>query len=166
MSLGPIGASFSHYFSPPPHYCIPSCLICRVFRLSFFILSTYFASYSLHPEWWSSSIHYMRDSHIISTIYHTDTDLEILSLRSSSRQREFLLHLRVCLFFIDIIFGVHLFMFRVCVFIYMLKKRKKKEKNKHMCVCAWYSPSLNVYIDIWGQFYRVCLLLRVRMWAF
>ena len=35
-----------------------------------------------------------------------------------------------------------------------------------MCVCAWYSPSLSMYIGIWGSFYRVCLLLRVRMWAF
>ena len=35
-----------------------------------------------------------------------------------------------------------------------------------MCVCARCFPSLSVYIDIWGQLYRVCLLLRVRMWAF
>ena len=88
--------------------------------LSFFFIiiisTTCFASYSLDPEWWSSSIHYMEDSHIISTIYHTNIDLEILSLRRSSCQREFL---RVCISIIDIIFGAHLFMFRVCPFVYM-----------------------------------------------
>ena len=73
------------------------------------------------------------DSYIISTIYHTDTDLEILSLRRSSCQREFLLpqHLGVCIFIIGIIFGVHLSIFRVCVFvcvcvyIYIYKREEK-----------------------------------------
>ena len=92
MSLRPMGVSFSHYFFLPSLYNISSQLIGYVLHLFFFILSTAcFASYSLHLEWRSSSIHYMEDSHIISTIYHTDTDLEILSLRRSSRQREFLL---------------------------------------------------------------------------
>ena len=121
---------FLSLFFLPSLYCIPSYLIGCVLYLLFFILSTAcFASYSLHPEWWSSLVHYMEDSHIISTIYHTDTDLEILSLRRSSRQREFLLHLRVCLFFIDIIFGVHLFMFRVCAFVWMLKIKIKIKKT-------------------------------------
>ncbi|KAL6348107.1 hypothetical protein AAG906_039262 [Vitis piasezkii] len=47
--------------------------------------------------------HHMENSHIISATYLADTGLEILSLRRSS----------LCLFVIDIIFGVHLFMFRV-----------------------------------------------------
>ena len=109
-------------FFLPSHYCIPLYLIGCVLHLFFFILSTTcFALYSLHLEWWSSSVHYMEDSHIIFTIYPIDTDLEILSLRRSSRQRQFLLpwHLRVCLSIIDIIFGVHLFMFRICAFVYM-----------------------------------------------
>ena len=32
-----------------------------------------------------------------------------------------------------------------------------------MCM---YSPSLSMYIDIWWPFYRVCLLVKVHMWAF
>ena len=49
------------------------------------------------------------------------TLIEILSLRRSSRQRKLLLHwhLTVCLSTMDIIFGFHLFMFRVCAFVYM-----------------------------------------------
>ena len=117
MSLGPIGASFSLYFFLAPLYCISSHLIGQVFHSFSFILSTAcFTSYSLHPEWWSSSIRYMKDSHIIFAIYPTETDSEILSLRRSSHQREFL---RVCLLIVDIIFGAYLFMFRVCAFVYM-----------------------------------------------
>ena len=108
-------------FFLPLHYCIPSYLIGCVLHLFFFILSTTsFASYSLHPKRWSSSVHYIEDSHIISTIYHTDTNSEILSLRISSRQRVFCyLSTWEYLSIIDIIFGVHFFMFRVCEFVYM-----------------------------------------------
>ena len=108
---------FLSLFFLPSFYCIPSYLIGCVLHLFFFILSTAcFASYSLHPERWSSLVHYMENGHIISTVYPTDTNSEILSLRRSSRQREFL---RVCLCIIDIIFGAHLFMLRVCAFVYM-----------------------------------------------
>ena len=84
--------------------------ICCLFCFIFFYL-----------EWWSSSVHYMEDSHVISTIYPTNIDLEILSLRNSSRQREFMLyqHLGVCLSICDLIFGASLFMFKVCTFVYM-----------------------------------------------
>ena len=59
---------FLSLFFLPSHYCIPSYLIGCVLHLSFILSTTCFASYSLHPEWWSSSVHYMEDSHIISTI--------------------------------------------------------------------------------------------------
>ena len=93
MSLGPTGAFFSHHFFLLPRYCIPPYLISCVLHLSFFILSTHFVSYPLHPEWWASSVHHMEDSHIISTIYLVDTGLEILSLRRSSCRREFVCYL-------------------------------------------------------------------------
>ena len=35
-----------------------------------------------------------------------------------------------------------------------------------MWVCALYFPSLSMYINIQGSLYRVCLLVRVRMWVF
>ena len=91
MSLGPTGASFSHYFSY--HHTIAFHHISLVVLfISFFVsFSTCSASSFLHPEWWSFSVHYMEYSHIISTIYPTDTDSKILSLRRSSCQREFLL---------------------------------------------------------------------------
>ncbi|RVW90946.1 hypothetical protein CK203_044209 [Vitis vinifera] len=56
----------------------------------------------------------MEDSHIISIIYLTDTGLEILGLRRSSRQRELFVALSLgsVSIVIDIIFGVRLFMFR------------------------------------------------------
>ena len=89
MSLGPTGAFFSHYFSLLLRYCIPPYLISCALHLSFFILSTCFVSYPLHPEWRAFSVHHMEDSHIISTIYLIDIGLEILSLRRSSRYGEF-----------------------------------------------------------------------------
>ena len=61
----------------------------------------------------------------------------------------------------------------MCICIYVKKwnekakkwKMKRKEKIS-TCVCAYYSPLLSIYIDIWGSFYRVWLLVRVCMWAF
>ena len=90
MSLGPRGMFFSHLFSYHCTSAFSSHLIGYVIHLSFLILSTIcLFRISLHPGWWASLVHHMEDSHIISTIYPTDIGLEILSLRRSSCQREF-----------------------------------------------------------------------------
>ena len=67
----------------------------------------------------------MEDGHIISTVYPTNIDLEILSLRRSSHQREFL---RVCLSIIDIIFGGS-FVYVQGMYICIYEKKKKKTKQ-------------------------------------
>ena len=122
---------FISLFFLPSYYCIPSYLISCVLHLSFFILSTTcFASYSPHPEWWSSSVHYMGDSHIISTIYPTDTDLEILSLRRSSCQREFFVTLvlgSVSIHYWYHFWGSFVYVQGMCICIYV--KQKKIEKK-------------------------------------
>ncbi|KAL6318183.1 hypothetical protein AAG906_035688 [Vitis piasezkii] len=94
-------------------------------------------------------------SHVISTIYHTDNDLEILSLRRSS----------LCLFIIDIIFGVHLFMFRVHgsrVFLYIVHFIHKGMSFDHwvfepsfLSFLLPYRPSLR---------YVPCLKTTLRPW--
>ena len=109
-----LGTRFSHYLFPSLHHFISSHLpypICCSLRIIFY-----------HPEWWSSSVHYMEGSHVISTIYPTDTDPGILSLRGSSHHREFMLHwyLRACLF--------------VLVPSLDFWKKKKVKSNKSMCV--------------------------------
>ena len=84
-----------------------------------------------HPEWWSSSVHYMGGSHVISTIYPTDVGPGILSLRKSHHQREFMLHwhLRVCY-----PFWCHLRGFLGCVqSMYTYVKKKRGKRNKNMC---------------------------------
>ena len=73
-----LGAHSSYYLFSSLHHCIPSYLIGYVLHIFFFILSTAcFASYSFHPEWWSSSVHYMEGSHIITIIYPTNTGSKI-----------------------------------------------------------------------------------------
>ena len=171
MSLGPTSAFFSHYFSLLLRYCIPPYLISCALHLSFFILSTCFVSYPLHPEWWASSVHHMEDSHIISTIYLTDIGLEILSLRRSSCQREFVGYLCTwgC---------VHLLLISslgfICsrsgyAYLYICKKKKKKLLLllllAHVCMCIVFTIIGYVYWCLGGHFYRVCSLLGVRMWA-
>ena len=117
-----LGARSSHYLFSSLHHCIPSYLIGYVLHLFFFILSTAcFASYSFHLEWWSSSIHYMEGSHIITIIYPKNTGSKILRLRRSSCQREFCFlsaRERVYALLISSL-GLILFMFRVCTFVYM-----------------------------------------------
>ena len=117
----------------------------------------------------------MGDNHIISTIYPTDTDLEILRLRRSSCQREFVCYFSTweCVYSLLILSLGFICLCSGYVYLYICKKNKKKtlekkidRKKKHMCVYAWYSPSLSMYIDIWGSFYQVSLLMGVRMWAF
>ena len=87
-----------------------------------------------HPEWWSSSVHYMGDSHVISTIYPMDTDLGILSLRRSPHQREFMLHwhLKVCYPFLMLSLG---FLGLHSEHVYLCKKKKKKGR---LCVFIFY----------------------------
>ena len=117
-----LGAHSSYYLFSSLHHCIPSYLIGYVLHIFFFILSTAcFASYSFHPEWWSSSVHYMEGSHIITIIYPTNTGSKILSLRRSSCHREFCYlsaQERVYPLLISSL-GLILFMFRVCTFVYM-----------------------------------------------
>ena len=88
-----LGARFSYYIFLSLHHCIFITLH-RLCYSSHLLYSTccLFCTISFHPEWWSSSVHYMEGSHIISTIYPMDTDLGILSLRRLLRQREFMLH--------------------------------------------------------------------------
>ena len=147
-------------FFLPLLFCISSHLIGHILHPFFFVLSTAcFVSYSLHPEWWPSSVHYMEDSHVFSTIYLTDTDSEILSLRKPSRQREFFVTLAlesVSIHHWYHLLGLFVHVQGVCICIYVKKKnewwmmnekkKRKKEKkyenqlkekkNKHMCVCA------------------------------
>ena len=64
----------------------------------------------------------MEDSHIISTIYLADTGLEILSLRRSSRQREFVYYLSTweCVYLLLISsLGsfVHVRGTRICIYV-------------------------------------------------
>ena len=89
-----LGACFSHHLFLSLHLCIfiSSYWLCYSSLLPYPIYCL-FVPYSLHPEWWASSVHHMEDSHIISIIYLTDTGLEILGLRRSSRQREFVCYL-------------------------------------------------------------------------
>ena len=84
-----------------------------------------------HPEWWSSSVHYMEDSHVISTIYPTDVGPGILSLRRSHHQREFMLHwhLKVCYPFLMLSLG---FLGLHSEHVYLCKKKKKKRTL--MCI--------------------------------
>ena len=125
MSLGPRGTFFSlsvlihciiafHLISLFVLFISSHCLcysshllypICCSFRIIFF-----------HLDGWSSSVHYMEGSHVISTIYPTDIDPGILSLRRSPHQREFMLHwqLRVCLYIFGPCFGFSLYAFRAC----------------------------------------------------
>ena len=173
MSLGPIGAFFSHYFFLLPHYCIPSYLISYVFHLSFFILSTCFASYPLHPEWWASLVHDMEDSHIISTVYLTEMGLEILSLRRSSRYREFWVALALGLVstrYRHHPWGSFVHVQGMCICIYVKKNKKKIKKIIIIIIstCVYLHSVLDHWVCILmsgGHFYRVCSLLGVRMWA-
>ena len=52
--------------------------------------------------------------------------------------------------FFDVIFGISGFAFRAC-----------KKKNAYV-----YLFSIIVYVDVWGSSDWLCLLMRVRMWAF
>ena len=111
-----------------------------------------------HPKWWSSSIHYMEGSPVISTIYPTDVGPRILSLRRSHLQRKFMLHwhLRVCLSILTSSLG---FLGLHSEHVYICKKKKSK------CRDVWYSLSLSVYIGVRGSLCWVCLLIGVRMSA-
>ena len=98
----------------------------------------------------------MGDNHIISTIYPTDTDLEILRLRRSSCQREFVCYFSTweCVYSLLISSLGFICLCSGYVYLDICKKKKwwKGKKNKHMCVCAQYSPLLGMYIDVWGSF--------------
>ena len=109
-----------------------------------------------HPEWWSSSVHYMGGSHVISTIYPTDVGPGILSFRKSHHQREFMLHwhLRVCYPFLMSSLGIS---WLRSEHVYLCKKKKKK----HVCIVIYHW----VCIDIRGSLDWSCLLAGVRMWA-
>ena len=119
-----------------------------------------------HPEWWSSSVHYMEGSHVISTIYPTDVGPGILSLRKSHHQREFMLHwhLRVCYPFLMSSSGIS---WLRSEHVYLCKKKKIEKKNgkSNKKPGVYCYPSLSVCIDIRGSLDRVCLLTGVRMWA-
>ena len=78
MSLGPRGTSFSLSF--PIIASLDFITLHRLCPLSYLLLVWH---HFLHLEWWSPSVHYMEGSHVISTIYHMDTDPGILSLRRS-----------------------------------------------------------------------------------
>ena len=160
MSLGPTSISCSHYFFLSSHYCIISYLIGCFLRFFFVSFATCSASFFLHPKWWSFSVHYMEDSHVISTIYLTDIGLEILSLRRSSRQREFVCYLSTweCVYLLLMIWDsfVHVQGTRICIYV---------KKNS---ACVYVHSVLDHWVCILmfgGHFYRVCSLLGVRMWA-
>ena len=143
----------SHIIFSYHHTTAFHCILLVVFFiffifLSFILSTTCVASYSLYPEWWSSSVHYLENSHIISIIYPMDTDSEILSLKRSSCQIEFFVI--EALGSVSIHYWYHIWgLFCSCsgyVYLYICKKKKKKnwkkkwwwkeKKNKHMCVCA------------------------------
>ena len=134
MSLGPRGTFFSlSVLTTASLHFISSHCSCYS---SYFLYLIYCSLHVIffHPVGWSSSFHHMEGSHVISTIYPTDTDPGILSLRRSPHQIEFVIYwyLRACLFIFDPVFGV----FFVCVqimyssFICCKKKKKKKKKNE------------------------------------
>ena len=102
----------------------------------------------------------MEDSHIISTIYLADTGLEILSLRRSSRQREFVCYLNTwkC----DHLLLISSLGF-ICsrsgyAYLYICKKKKKKKRRKkslllllaHVCMCIVFSIIEYVYRCLWS----------------
>ena len=83
MSLEPMGAFFSLFFYH--HITILHHISLVVFFIFFCVIfATCSISSFLHLEWWSSLVHYMEDSHIISIINPTGVDPKILSLRRSS----------------------------------------------------------------------------------
>ena len=106
------------------HFHLTSLVVLFVSSYLFYLLLICIIFF--HLEWWSSSVHYMEGSHVISTIYPMDTDLGILSLRRSPHQREFVIYwyLRACLFIFDPVFGSSLYAFRACtVHLYVVKKK-------------------------------------------
>ena len=133
MSLGPMSTSFSHYFSY--HHTIAFHHISLVvFFFFFFFVSftTCFSSSFPHPEWWSSSVHYMEDGHIISIICTMDIDLKTLSLRRSYHWREFMVLwcLRAHPSIINLVPLVFICLCSGYVHLYICKKKKKNEDEK------------------------------------
>ena len=169
MSLGPKGMFFSHLFSYHCTSAFSSHLIGYVIHLFFLILSTICLFHiSLHPGGWSSSVHHMEGSHIISAIYLADTDLEILGLRRSSCQREFVCYLSIwgCVHLLSI--SSLGFICSCSGYAYLYICKKKKYIIIIISTCVYVHSVLDHWVCILmsgGHFYRVCSLLGVRMWA-
>ena len=157
MSLGSRGTFFSLSF---PYHCtsaFSSHLVGCVPCLFFLILSTTCLFHiSLHPEWWSSSVHHMEDSHVI--FHH-------LSRGHLFRDPWFekVISLETVLGCLSTWVGVHplstspLGFICSCsgyVYLYIWKKKwnekKKKKKKKKISTCV-YVPSI---LHCW-----VCMLM-------
>ena len=170
MSLGPRGTFFSLSFpiTAPLHFHLILLVVFLVSSSLSYLLTCSF-HISLHLEWWSLSVHHMEDSHIISTIYLTDIGLEILSLRRSSRYREFWVALALGLVstrYRHHPWGSFVHVQGMCICIYVKKKKMKRKEKISTCVYAHSILDNWVCILIFeGHVYRVCLLLRVRKWA-
>ena len=119
MSLGPRSAFFSlSFFITASLHSIISHWLCSSSLLLYSIYCLF--CFIFFPEWWPSWVHYMEGSHIITTIYPTDTGSEILSLRMSSCPREFCYFSTRERVYPSLIssLGLILFMFRVCIFMF------------------------------------------------
>ena len=161
-----LGVHFPHYLFLSLHHCTSSHLI--GLHLLLYYICRSFCIISFHPEWWSSLVHCMKGSHVISTIYPTDIDPRILSVKRSPRQREFYVTLAFESVYPFLTSSLELLC--LCLehtHLYICKKNKKKMKRKNKKdMCVVFSIIEYVYIDVWGSLDWVRLLMRVRMWAF
>ena len=155
LDLGTHSPHYLLYMIASLHFHLTSLVVLFVSSCLSYLLLIHIIFF--HPEWWSSSVHYMEGRHVISTIYPMDTDTGILSLRRSPRQRGCVIYwyLRACLFIFDPVFGSSLYAFRACiVHSYVVKK-------KALCIVIYHW----VCMDIRGSLDQACLLTEVRMWA-
>ena len=140
LDLGVHSPHYILHMFASPHFHLTSSVV--LFVSSYLPCLLLICIIFFHPEWWASSVHHMEDGHIISTIYLTDIGLEILSLRRSSRYREFWVALALGLVstrYRHHPWGSFVHVQGMCICIYVKKKKckeKKKINNKHMCVCA------------------------------
>ena len=162
-----LGACFSHLFS----YQCTSAFSSHLIWLCYSSLLPYpiyylFVSYSLHLEWWASSVHHMEDSHIIFTIYLTDIGLEILSLRRSSCQREFVCYLSTggCVHLLSISSLGFICSHSGYAYLHICKKKTKSSlllSLAHVCMCIVFSIIEYVYWRL-----GVIFIKYVRYWEF
>ena len=158
LDLGACFFTLSFPITTPLHFHLILLVMFLSSSLSYLLLVCFIFLFTLSGD--PPSVHHMEDSHIISTIYLADTSLEILSLRRSSRQREFVCYLSTweCVYLLLMIWDsfVHVQGTRICIYV---------KKNS---ACVYVHSVLDHWVCILmfgGHFYRVCSLLGVRMWA-